>query len=223
MSGANILDKELNNIKEQMVEVTNLIKKQYVQVVEAVEKEDPKIALEVINMDLKVDDLTEEIDIDAIVLIAKYQPVATDLRRIITATKLASEFERVGDYTKNIAEYVITCSKLNSTIDKKVFANIKIMVSHLIKMIDFCRDAYVNESKDLAKKAAEDDDHIDNLYYQNFTILLNIFKEQKSQDDIEVVSKALILNKQIERAGDHLTNIAEEILFLIKGKRYNLD
>lgn len=217
------LDKDLEILRKDMKNITELIKKQYITVLESVVEQDTKKALSVIKADEKIDDLTEEVDLEAIFLIAKHQPVATDLRRIITISKLCVEFERIADYAKNVAEYVILGNKLNIPDFGTVLDNMKEMFEVIYKMIDMNIDSFISESKEVARAAADLDEEIDELYYKNFYSLMKKFRDEQRKEYLEIISKALILNKQIERAGDHLTNISEEILYLIKGKRYHLD
>lgn len=219
----NILDNSITVLKLDIKELTRMVENQYNQVIEAIMKNDSKIALEVIENDQEINELAEDIDLETLIVIARYQPVASDLRRVMTINKLAYELERIADYAKSIARYVITGHEKNVIEGPSIITNFEQMFHTIFEMLETNLKAFENEDKELARQALLMDQKIDDAYKENFETLLARFKEEKRDDVQHMISMALILNKQIERAGDHLTNISEQILYLIKGKRYYVD
>lgn len=216
-----ILDDSITVLRLDIKNLTGMIVEQYKKVIHAIKKSDSDLALEVIKNDADINTLSEDIDLETIIVIARYQPVASDLRRVMTINKLAYELERIADYAKNIAEYVITGKKMNVSKSSEIIASFEQMFEIIFKMLEINLQAFLEEDKLLAREALLMDTEIDEIYKQNFNELLNKFKNANDESLQHMISKALILNKQIERAGDHLTNISEQVLYLIKGKRYS--
>lgn len=215
-----ILDDSITVLKLDIKKLTEMIVQQYQKVITAIKEKDNKLALEVIEGDNEINGLAEDIDLETMIVIARYQPVASDLRRIMTINKLANELERVADYAKNLAGYVITGNEKKVIESPNIIAKFETMFNTLFKMLETNLDAFEKEDKGLAREALLMDNTIDEVYRENFHHLLNQFKQTNDENVQHMISMAMILNKQIERAGDHLTNISEQILYLIKGKRY---
>jgi phosphate transport system protein len=218
-----ILDNSITVLKLDIRNLTDMIIKQYHTVIEAIKRFDATLALKVIKEDEVINSISEDIDLETIIVIARYQPVASDLRRVMTINKLAYELERVADYAKNLAEYVITGNKLNVSQSTEYISSFEAMFNVIFKMLETNLEAFEQEDRSLAREALLMDQEIDDIYQKNFTELLMRFKDTNDTSIQHMISKALILNKQIERAGDHLTNISEQILYLIKGKRFNVE
>lgn len=218
-----ILDDSITILRLDIKNLVNMIIEQYKKVIQSIKTIDSDLALEVIKNDGDINTMAEDIDLETIIVIARHQPVASDLRRVMTINKLAYELERIADYAKNIAEYVITGSKLNVEKTGEFIATFDEMFEIIFKMLEKNLQAFLDEDKLLAREALLMDNGIDELYKENFNHLLNKFKNTNDEYEQHMVSRALILNKQIERSGDHLTNISEQILYLIKGKRFNVE
>lgn len=216
----NFLDGSITVLKLDIKKLTEMVIQQYKNVIEAIKKRDSKLALAVIEEDSEINGLAEDIDLESMIIIARYQPVATDLRRVMTLNKLAYELERIADYAKNIAGYVITGNEKGVVESPEIIANLEKMFEAIFYMLEVNLEALHKEDKLLAREALMHDNIIDEAYEHNFHDLLNRFKEATDENVQHMISMAFILNKQIERAGDHLTNISEHILYLIKGKRY---
>jgi|SRR5690554_2835358 len=204
------------------LDVKNLIYmiiEQYKQVIHSLKIMNSNLALEVINNDGEINSVSEEMDYETIMVIENYQPKGLDLRRLITINKLSYELERIADYAKNIAEYVITGKKMNVGKTNEFISDFDNMFDLILKMLETNLQAFLDEDKNLARKALLMDNKIDMLYKENFNDLLIRFKNNSDEYEQIMISRALVLNKQIERSGDHLTNISEQILYLIKGKK----
>ncbi len=194
----------------------------YQKSVGALKTLDADTALKIIKQDQKIDDLQEEIVEEATLMIIRQQPVASDLRKVLMIMRLSYEYERIADYTKNIAEYIILIKEKDSiehyekNVDKLVA-----MMEIVIKMLEFVFDGLKNEDKVKVKEAAAMDEKIDELYQEVLTSFITHI--QVVDGKVFGTAYAILINKYIERAGDHITNIAEEVLFALKGQRYTLN
>jgi phosphate transport system protein len=218
-----LIDDSVTILRLDIKNLVNLISDQYRRVIESIKERDLEKALDVFKRDEEVNTCAEDLDLETIMVIAKYQPVASDLRRIMTINKLAYELERIGDYAKNIAEYVITGIRMNVKQTSEIIGTFEQMFTIILQMLETNLEAFLDENKNLARNALIMDEEINELYKNNFNVLLTKFKQTNDESVQHMISRALILNKQLERAGDHLTNISEQILYLIKGKRYNFE
>lgn len=219
----NILDDSIEMLRLDIKNLVGMIIEQYKKVIDSITTINSDLALQVIKNDGEINTMAEDIDLETIIVIARYQPVASDLRRVMTINKLAYELERIADYAKNIAEYVITGKKMNVDKASEIIASFDKMFKIIFKMLETNLEAFLKEDKNLAREALLMDNELDEIYKENFNGLLDRFKNTNDEHILHMISRALVLNKQIERSGDHLTNISEQILYLIKGKKFNAE
>lgn len=173
-------------------------------------EEDRNYARESIAKDKNINELETEINEKVIMLITKQQPIATDLRLMMAALKIASDFERIGDNAANIAEIRLRAK----IIDKYVLTRLNTMGKLALLMLKDLNDAVRNNDITLIKEIIERDKDIDDLYKNivNTTYLID--------NDPFVAGQAHLAAHYLERIGDHITNIAENIYFFITGNRY---
>jgi phosphate transport system protein len=179
-------------------------------------RSDMTLAHEVIEADKKVDALHRQIEEDAIVLIARRQPMAQDLRETIAAIRIANDLERVGDLGKNIAKRAVV-------IQKETFSNkLRVGVEHLselaLRQVKKVLDAYAARDVVKAEEVCEHDEEIDAVYTSLFRELLTYMMEDPR--NITMCTHLLFCAKNIERIGDHATNIAETVYYLITGEQW---
>lgn len=175
-------------------------------------------ALSVIDNDIHANRLEELINDRVILLIAKQQPVATDLRRLMTIVKAASDMERVGDYAVNIAKETIRIGKDDfiTTVDI-----LQEMCGKTVSMLRQIADAFIHENTAQAKEIAELDDQIDSLYGQAITHFMQL--SSKQPENISQIMYLSFISRYLERSADHATNIAEHLFYLVKGQHYELN
>ena len=136
--------------------------------------------------------------------------------------RLATEYERIADYTKNLAEYIILIKQKESlehyekNVDKLVY-----MIELVIKMLTLVIEGLKEENKTKVKEAADLDKKVDEVYNELMASLITHI--QVVDGKVFGTAYAILINKYIERAGDHVTNIAEEVLYALKGHRYHLN
>ena len=205
----------VNHVSDQTISI-------YQETIEALKTLDAEIALHIIRHDQKINDLCEELIEEATITIVRQQPVASDIRKILMVMKLANEYERIADYTCNIAEYIILIKEkeslehYNKNVDKLVA-----MIEVVVEMLQLVIQGLKEEDKNLIKEAADLDGQIDEYYQEVLAALIQHI--QIVDGKVFGTAYAILINKYIERAGDHVTNIAEEMLFALKGRRYILN
>jgi phosphate transport system protein len=218
MSVRGHFDANLKELQTKLMELGNIAKASLERSIKALEEKDVDTALAIIEGDQKADDLEEEINDLAILLIAKQQPVATDLRRVIVAIKIASDLERIADFAVNVAKSTI---RIGSEPLIKPIHHVKEMHGITSEMIGLILESFVEEDVVKAKKIAEMDDRVDDLYGETIQELLTLNKE-KPEFTAQITQLSFIC-RYLERAADHTTNIAEGVFYLVKGRRYDLN
>jgi len=208
----------LNRVEELSTQIIDI----YKETLEGLKTLDLEIALKILKHDQEIDAMQEELVEEATLMIIRQQPVASDLRKILMMMRLATEYERIADYTKNIAEYIILIKEKESlehyekNVDKLVA-----MIEIVIKMLNLVFQGLKEEDKTKVKEAADMDKQIDEIYQDVLASLITHI--QVVDGKVFGTAYAILINKYVERAGDHVTNIAEEILFALKGRRYYLN
>lgn len=185
---------------------------------EALKQIDVRSARRIVDADVELNQLEEKIDELGARLIATQQPVAKDLRRILTAFRISSDLERMGDLSVDIAKTVI---RLEGQTLIKPLIDLPRMADIVLVMIRESIRSYVDENVELAYKMAKDDDLVDELYAQNIRELFALMVEHP-----KTVGQAMLLSfvgRYIERIADHATNIGENVVYLMTGHRPELN
>lgn len=211
-------ENNLLELQEKMQAMSGLASSSIEKAFEAFKTKDIELALKVIEEDEVVDDLEIEINHFIIWLMAKEQPVARDLRRIIGALKISSEIERIADFGVNIAKSTIKIGKSNSLLDITTLEKMKeISITMLQKGID----SFLNGDIKLAKEVGKLDDEVDKYSGEYYKTVTSYLKQHPEETDHLV--QLLLINRYLERTADHITNIAESAAYLIKGQMYDLN
>jgi phosphate transport system protein len=210
---------DLETLRDKLLELGSLAEVAMGKSIRALTNKDVDLALQIIEEDNKADRLDEEINDFAILLIAKQQPVAIDLRRIFVAIKISTDVERIADFAVNIAKSTIRIGKSDQPL--LPIEKIEKMHSIATEMLSLSLKAYYDEDIILAKKVADMDDQVDELYGQNIRELLQLTKDYP--DMIPEITQLSFICRYIERMADHTTNISENILYLVKGRHYELN
>jgi phosphate transport system protein len=209
---------DLRELQKKLIELGEFANNALARSIKALEEKNMELAIEIMEDDTEADLLEEEINDMAILLIAKQQPVAIDLRRIIVAIKIATDIERIADFAVNIAKSAIRIG--NEPLVKPI-EHIKRMYELTTEMLRLSLEAFTEEDVLKAKKVAEMDDEVDDLYGQTIRDLLQI--NQQKPEFLPQITQLLFITRYLERSGDHITNIAENIFYLVKGRRYDLN
>jgi len=206
-------EEELIEIKEKVIRLGGIVEKQIADAIKSLVDRDSQLAEKVIEKDHIVNGLEVDIDELCLKVLATRQPAASDLRLITTAIKVITDLERVGDEATNISERAV---ELNRDEPLKPFIDLPRMAEASEKMLKESLDAFINGDTNLAAKVLADDDLVDDLYKQIVRELLSIMREDPQT--ISRAMKVMFIAKYLERIGDHATNIAEVVIFMVKGK-----
>lgn len=211
-------DHQLMELKEQILQMAREAKKSVEQAVNALENQDLQEAKNIIAFDVHINHMEEIINEKAISLIAKESPVAVDLRKIIAAVKISSEIERIGDMAVNIAKAVLSIGNDHLVIP---FDKIETMMTLTLNMYTHAMTAYFAEDAKLAKECARQDDVVDDMYDEFVTDLLSNTPNEPQM--ISQVTQLVFIFRFTERIADHVTNIAEHVVYLVTGKQCDLN
>jgi phosphate transport system protein len=211
-------DEDLLHLRSIIGQMGGIAESQIISAIEALQKRDPDMANRIILMDRTLDSLEAEAEKLAIEIIARRAPLANDLREIISALKISALLERIGDYAKNIAKRATVLST-NSPVQPQVI--IPEMGKLVARMVKDVLDAFANRDIVKAKAVWEQDATVDDFYNSLFRSLLTYMFENPQQ--ITPSTHVLFIAKNIERIGDHATNIAEIVHFAETGQNMDLD
>ncbi|MFG6114327.1 phosphate signaling complex protein PhoU [Halobacillus sp. MO56] len=209
---------ELNNLKADIRELAEDTKQALVKAIDALYDRDVNKAQQIRDDDHLIDKKEEDINEKVMILIAKQQPVATDLRRLIIAIKIANDLERMADHAKNISK---ATQHLGENHPISIHPGIREMANVAFDMVDVAQQAFELEDISFAQKLSEMDDIIDEKYGSIVRELLEL--TATSPDQIQYLMQMAYSARYIERFADHITNIGEEIFFLVKGRTYDLN
>ncbi len=210
-----IYDEELKYLSRRISEMGGTAEQMVADSVRALVSTDAALAQKVISQDVVLDNAEREINEKAIVTIAKRQPMAADLREIMGAIRIAAELERVGDLGKNTAKRVIAVQ--SSGMPRKLARGLEHLAELTLIQLKEVLDVYATRSVDKAKAIRERDDEIDAIYTSLFRELLTYMMEDPR--NITACTHLLFCAKNIERIGDHATNIAETIYYMATGSQ----
>ncbi len=206
-------DSELKLLTQEIAQMGGLAEAQLAQAIDALARRDSAAAQQAIDSDKKIDALETDVGNLTIRLLALRQPMAADLREVVAAIKISSDIERIGDYAKNIAKRAL---QLNQQQPLRPMSSIPRMGRLAQQIVKGVLDAYVEKDADRAVAAWRSDEEIDEMYTSLFRELLTYMMEDPR--NIGPSTHLLFIAKNIERIGDHATNIAETVHFLAKGR-----
>jgi phosphate transport system protein len=205
-------DDELKRLNQVISQMGGLVEMQLQAAVEALVKRDADAAGKVVRDDAKIDELELQSSQLVIRLLALRQPMAVDLRQIVSALKISSDLERIGDYAANVAKRAIALSQIPAVKPLYTIPRMARLVQQIIKDV---LDAYVERDAVKAIAAWQRDEEVDEMYTSLFRELLTYMMED--QRNIGPCIHLLFIAKNIERMGDHATNVAEDIHYLVHG------
>ncbi|MDR2083853.1 MAG: phosphate signaling complex protein PhoU [Bacteroidales bacterium] len=209
-------EQELQSLREEINQMWQLVLSQLEKSKQAFLNSDIELAREIVSREKRVDVFELKIDSDCENYIALYNPVAIDLRLILSLMKINSTLERIGDFAAGIARHVIDddCNK----IDISIFEELQIEKAFdiLLSMLSDCFVALESENTKIAGKILAKDEDIDEIYRNSIVILTKYLQENPAY--IHCGLKIILLVRKLERIGDHCSNIVEEIVFYVDAK-----
>ena len=207
-------DEDLAGFKTMLAQMGGLAEDQLAKAIDALERRDTLLADQVIAQDDKVDAIEVNVEEKAILTIARRQPVARDLREIMVAIRISYDLERIGDLAKNVAKRV---HAMSDVLPRKLSSGLTRMGRLSLEQLKIVLDAYATMSDEKALEVWRSDEELDALYNSIFRELLTYMMEDPRM--IGLCTHLLFGAKNFERIGDHATNIAENIYYLVHGKQ----
>lgn len=204
---------ELDQLRTNIIKMGSLVDEQIEFALKSLLESNINLAQLVIDRDKRVDEFDNLIDSQCERIFALTQPVAIDLRLIMSALKINNELERIGDIAVNIAERVKPLHQ-NAGLLRQV--PLEQMANRARSMVKLAIDSFVNNDPSLARNILIQDDTVDNLDREIFHQLVSLMKKDTST--IETAAHIMILSRHLERLADHATNIAEDVIFLVDAK-----
>lgn len=206
------IENELQNIRKESIQMWSLVYDQFQAVCEALPTGDKDKAWDVLIREKRVNASELKLDCDVEDFLVLYNPVAIDLRFVLAMYKINSDLERIGDFAENIARFIIKCEE---TIDGELLKKLRFveMVGQVLDMLDTSREAMVKDDLKLANSIFAMDNVVDEINANVTPVLEEYIKEHPDKTALALDLKSVFL--RIERAGDHVTNLAEEIVFYI--------
>ena len=204
---------ELEQLKTRLLEMGGLAEDRVRSAVRAMVDRDPALVEKVLVSDTAINQLHIEIDDRCFKLLALHQPMAVDLRAIVSAVKINTDLERVGDLAINIAEAV---SRYLQHPPVKELSDISRMAAIAQDMLRDALDAFVRRDLVLAQQVLDRDDELDMLKTVVFRELLDHML--RDQSAVEPALDLLLISRHLERIGDHATNVAEDVIFMVSAK-----
>ncbi|TJY39702.1 phosphate signaling complex protein PhoU [Cohnella pontilimi] len=212
------LDIGLNQLQDMLVDMGKKVEKALGEAMAALSNLDAQAARKVVEADPELNRIEEQISEVGARLIATQQPVATDLRRVLAALRIASDLERMGDLAVDVAKAAI---RMEGQTLIKPLIDLPLMAEMVQEMISDSIRSFLEENVDLAYKMAKDDDQVDELFGKIFRELAGMMAE-----DPKVINQSMLLlfvARYIERIADHATNIGESVVYLVTSKRPDLN
>ncbi|BDT03437.1 phosphate signaling complex protein PhoU [Spiroplasma ixodetis] len=210
-------DLDIINLKQNLLTLLKEVKKEHKDALIAMETQDFDMSKRIVETDKEIRTVAESLTITAIWSIAQQNPFATDLRTIIGYMNIIRDLERISNYAKNLSKFNV---KYKPEI--KLTSQLSGLMKKVFKMMDLIGESINENDINKAYQAAEYDIDIDNRFRESMKNIVNMLKINKNNDQLSQYTSTMQQLKYIERLGDHLVNICETIVYIIKGKFYDL-
>jgi len=207
------LERDLDNLQRDLLALASSVEEAIFKATRALQEREPELAREVIEGDNAIDEEENHVEEECLKMLALHQPVAVDLRRIVSALKINTELERMADLAEDIAERATHLARLP---DVPVSAKLQRMTDVTTAMVRQSLDAFVNLDPRLARVVCRLDDEVDKLNHDIIEELIGVM--QKAPALVEPGLSMFSAVRHVERIADHATNIAEDVVYLVEGE-----
>jgi phosphate transport system protein len=207
------LTRELAELRSRLLDMATIVAEQFTDAVDALLEHDVDRAERVVERDKEVDALELEVDGYCERILARHQPVATDLRTLLTVEKINTDLERIGDHCRNVARNAKYVTEVPAILD---VLKLREMSTTARRMLDEAKQAFLDQDAELARRIPTLDDEVDRLHRENFQALVDYIRQHP--EHAEVAAHLITASKAVERISDHSTNIAKGVVFLIEGE-----
>ncbi len=207
------MNREIEGLKNKLLSLCSVVEENLWKSVKSIKTRDTELAKKIISDDINIDQLEVEVEEECLKILALHQPVAIDLRFIITVLKITNDLERIGDLAVNIAErseFLSTHQASDISFDFEAMAELT------QTMLRKSLDALVNVDPDMAYQVCQMDDDVDQINREMYGQVKKGVLSHPEQ--IEVLLHLLSISRHLERIADHTTNIAEDVIYMVKGE-----
>jgi phosphate transport system protein len=208
------LQRAIERLKKRILELSAVVEDRVYQAVKAVDSRDARLADIVVKGDNSVDLMEVEVEEECLKMLALHQPVATDLRFIVAVLKINNDLERIGDLAVNIASRAQSLSKI--TTPPLAHIDFQDVQGKVQRMLRKSLEALVNLDEVLAKEVCASDDEVDEINRSVYKQVISAIKEHPA--DVDRLILYVSVSRNLERIADHTTNIAEDVLYMIRGE-----
>ncbi|MDX1613318.1 MAG: phosphate signaling complex protein PhoU [Candidatus Promineifilaceae bacterium] len=206
-----ILDRQLSEMNTDIIRLSSMVQTSLQQAMDALYDRDTPLAEEVIAADEEINAVRYEVEQDALLILARQQPAASDLRTVVAAIHLATELERIGDHASGIARLV---RRMQGEPEIDSLYKLPKMAKRALKMVDTAVQAYIERDTEMAESVLDRDAKIDKHYRKLFRETL---EEMRDEDYLRRSTYLLWVGHNLERVGDRAINIAERVIFMTTG------
>ena len=206
------IERQIDHLKEKILRVGTLVEEAISKAITALINEDIPLAQRVMASDEEIDRMEVEVEEECLKILALYQPVAADLRFVVSVLKINNDLERMGDLAKNIAKRV---PQLAACQPCPLPPEIRPMAMQAQEMVKQCLDAVVRGDPTLARQVREEDDAVDASRQRVQKMVMQGIKE--SPEKVESLLRINSVSKHIERIADMATNVAEDVIYMVEG------
>ena len=208
------LHKAIESLKKRILELSSLVEDRVINAIKAVETQDAQLASQVIDGDSEIDAAEVEVEEECLKILALHQPVATDLRFIVAVLKINNDLERIGDLAVNMASRARKLAEIKTPPSVRV--DFQGGQNRVREMLRKSLEALVNLDEKTAKWVCTADDEIDTINRSVFKQVSDGIKQHPEEADRLIM--LLSVSRNLERIGDHTTNIAEDVLYMVRGE-----
>src|ERR1700683_4011146 len=213
---AKVFDADLAKLTQSVAEMGGFAQKQITEAMDALMRRDIVLAHQVVANDAIVDDLQHKIEEKTVETIALRQPMAVDLRALVAMLRISNDLERIGDLAKNIGKRTIALG--NDHSQRTLMRGLRHMGTLVVAQLASVLDSFVDRCPVKALKVWQSDKEVDSLYVSLFRELLTYTMEDPGSGSVSMCIHLLFCAKNVERMGDHATNIAEAVHYMVEGR-----
>ena len=205
--------REIDRLKKKLLALSAIVEEELAIALRSIRERDVELARRVIHTDAEIDEMEIDVEEDCLKILALYHPVASDLRFIISVLKMNNELERIGDLAKNISKRAISLAGSGAN---QIPPQIDMLGQRALTMLKKALDALITLDVELAREVCDLDDEVDALNKEMFRLVRDRLRAAETNVDADL--QIMLTARYLERIADHVTNIAEDVVYLAGGE-----
>ena len=205
--------REIDRLKKKLLALSAIVEEDLAIALRSIRERDVELARRVIHTDADIDEMEIDVEEDCLKILALYHPVASDLRFIISVLKMNNELERIGDLAKNISKRAISLAGSGAN---QIPPQIDMLGQRALTMLKKALDALITLDVELAREVCDLDDEVDALNKEMFRLVRDRLRAAETNVDADL--QIMLTARYLERIADHVTNIAEDVVYLAGGE-----